>query len=247
MDFGAYVLAFGQDWITLMSGIASVILAIIGVAKKWDRVPRWAFILAALICFFVASGRIWTTEHRARVQLESTHPYVVLEALPAETVRSMNIVDGRRADRPDAAYDRSFVTERYPDNSWKMYYNVRNTSKVDEARNIRYYDRIELDGRLKSSDDPSESDKGHVLVPEQFMNRGVNIPNGVFNFGSGLVRIKLLVTFSGAPSDKKIYYYKTVVTQKQYADEADFAIGPSRMNIESQDEGVFTGTKGLID
>jgi hypothetical protein len=64
VDLSKFLLALVSDWISLMSGIASVILTIIGIAKKWTSIPRWVFWLASVICFFFASARIWTTEHR---------------------------------------------------------------------------------------------------------------------------------------------------------------------------------------
>src|SRR6266852_6758605 len=70
MEFKHFLIALTTDWVALMSGIASVILAIIGVAKKWERVPPWVFWWTAIICFFFSSIRVWTTEHRARLAAE---------------------------------------------------------------------------------------------------------------------------------------------------------------------------------
>jgi hypothetical protein len=70
MDLKQFLLAFGSDWVTLMSGIASVALTVIGVAKKWEQVPRRAFWLAVAICFLFASARVWTNEHRARLAIQ---------------------------------------------------------------------------------------------------------------------------------------------------------------------------------
>ncbi len=47
-----------------MSGIASVALTIYGAVRKWKQVPSSAIFAAAVICFVLASARIWTTEHR---------------------------------------------------------------------------------------------------------------------------------------------------------------------------------------
>ena len=71
MDLGSFLAAIMADWVALMSGIASVLLTIIGIAKKWERIPSWAFWLAATVCFFIASGRVWTTEHRALLQADT--------------------------------------------------------------------------------------------------------------------------------------------------------------------------------
>lgn len=58
MDFKDFFRALISDWVALMSGIASVSLTIIGIAKKWKQVPVWVFWLAAALCFFAASGRV---------------------------------------------------------------------------------------------------------------------------------------------------------------------------------------------
>ncbi len=53
-----------------MSGIASVALMVVAFVRKWDKVPRWAFVIAAIACFFLASARVWTTEHRRAQSLK---------------------------------------------------------------------------------------------------------------------------------------------------------------------------------
>ena len=71
MDLSKFLLALMSDWISLMSGIASVILTIVGIAWKWTSVPRWVFWLTASLCFFFASARVWTTEHRRADELNA--------------------------------------------------------------------------------------------------------------------------------------------------------------------------------
>jgi hypothetical protein len=68
MDFKEFLAALSADWVSLMSGIASVVLTVISVARRWQSIPRWALWVAAAICFFLASARVWTTEHRARAE-----------------------------------------------------------------------------------------------------------------------------------------------------------------------------------
>jgi hypothetical protein len=72
MEFRAFLGAFTADWVTLMSGIASVILLILGTFRKWNNVPRPVFWIAAALCFFFASARVWTTEHY-KVQSQITY------------------------------------------------------------------------------------------------------------------------------------------------------------------------------
>jgi hypothetical protein len=79
MDFNDFFVALWGDWVSLMSGIASVILTVLGVVRNWDRVPRWIFLTCAGICFFFASARVWTTEHRKYLgELERNSPSFTL-------------------------------------------------------------------------------------------------------------------------------------------------------------------------
>jgi hypothetical protein len=71
-NIGEYLLAFTHDWVTLMSGIASVVLTIAGIARKWEFIPRWYWLVTAAICFFVASFRVWNAEHRKYLETQST-------------------------------------------------------------------------------------------------------------------------------------------------------------------------------
>jgi hypothetical protein len=83
VDFQAFLSALATDWVSKMSGIASVVLLIAGVARDWEKVPRWAFWTAAAVCFFFASARVWTIEHRAveAARLDTKHVQEKLDAL----------------------------------------------------------------------------------------------------------------------------------------------------------------------
>jgi hypothetical protein len=81
MDFKEFLFALTHDWVSLMSGIASVIITMVGVAKKWDQIPRWVFWVAAIVCFFFASCRIWTTQHRARLAVEEQLKQLTIPSL----------------------------------------------------------------------------------------------------------------------------------------------------------------------
>jgi len=62
MDLLGFLLALSADWVALMSGGASVILTALGFFRE-PKVQRKMFWFAALLCFFLASVRVWTTEH----------------------------------------------------------------------------------------------------------------------------------------------------------------------------------------
>jgi len=72
MDLSGFFFALSKDWITLMSGIFSVIFAILAhISHKRIRQffgkeenQRRIFWGMALLCFFFASVRVWTDEHK---------------------------------------------------------------------------------------------------------------------------------------------------------------------------------------
>jgi len=53
-----------------MSGIASVVLMIIGLVRDWQNLPSRALLIAGIACFFIAAAKVWTTEHKARLAKE---------------------------------------------------------------------------------------------------------------------------------------------------------------------------------
>jgi len=70
VDLQAYFTALSSDAVSIWTGIASVLLALVGLALKREKLPSRLLWLAAAACFFLASGRVWTTEHRRGEQLE---------------------------------------------------------------------------------------------------------------------------------------------------------------------------------
>jgi hypothetical protein len=62
-----YVSEFWPDWISKLSGIASVILLLIGAF--WS-INRWEVLLASVVCYIVASFRVWHIEYKKRVDAE---------------------------------------------------------------------------------------------------------------------------------------------------------------------------------
>lgn len=63
-----FFVAIWHDWVSLMSGIASVTLGAAGASGR-GPLPDWAFWVAAAICFFVAAFRVWRTQYR------QAHPF----------------------------------------------------------------------------------------------------------------------------------------------------------------------------
>jgi hypothetical protein len=72
MDWIGFLSAFSESWVSYMSGLVSVILAIVGAVlySKGKSVPAWCFWTLALTCFVVASVKVWTIEHQRALTVE---------------------------------------------------------------------------------------------------------------------------------------------------------------------------------
>jgi hypothetical protein len=68
-DLWVFVRSFWPDWMARMSGGASIVLTVWGIV--WDHpIKRWHVFLAAFVCYFFASFRVWQKEYRRRRQAE---------------------------------------------------------------------------------------------------------------------------------------------------------------------------------
>src|ERR1035437_8572062 len=73
MEIKAFLDALGGDMVALLSGIGSVVLLILGITVFHKKeLPRWIVLVVAAVCFFLASARVWTTEHRAYLRTEKS-------------------------------------------------------------------------------------------------------------------------------------------------------------------------------
>jgi hypothetical protein len=71
MDFHGFILALFNDWISIMSGTASILFAALGYIPlktfaffKKPGMQRKIFWGMALFCFFLSSVSAWTNEHK---------------------------------------------------------------------------------------------------------------------------------------------------------------------------------------
>jgi hypothetical protein len=81
-SFGGYLRAFGQNWLTLMSGSLSVLLLVATTfVSYWNKVGL--FLLAAA-CVIFASFRIWLSqqEETARLRLRPYDKGIITDKLP---------------------------------------------------------------------------------------------------------------------------------------------------------------------
>jgi len=69
-----FLAALYDDWLALVSGIASVVLAVwVALFAPSSEVARKALWLTFAICLFVAAYRIWAREHRLYVEEKAKH------------------------------------------------------------------------------------------------------------------------------------------------------------------------------
>jgi hypothetical protein len=67
----SFIAAVASHWVSLMSGIASVIVALWLRLKNKVELGHLAFWGVAVICIFIASFQAWKEEHLAKLALES--------------------------------------------------------------------------------------------------------------------------------------------------------------------------------
>lgn len=64
-DLWAFIRSFWPDWMARMTGGASLVLTLWGIV--WNHpIKRWHVFLAAFVCYFLASFRVWQKEYRRR-------------------------------------------------------------------------------------------------------------------------------------------------------------------------------------
>ncbi len=80
-----YFAALWGEWLTLMSGIASIVLAYLAAYLTLDIPATRAFLwLASLACFIFASYRIWLKEHKKTLELQERIDKTLTPQLEAE-------------------------------------------------------------------------------------------------------------------------------------------------------------------
>src|ERR1035441_9669547 len=71
MDLKLFCDAVVGDTVALVSGAGSVVLLVLGLTLYFKKpTPRWVVLAIAALCFFLAGARVWTAEHRARIEAE---------------------------------------------------------------------------------------------------------------------------------------------------------------------------------
>jgi len=88
---------FWSDVIARLSGIASVVLALIAASRR-NPLPNWAFWIAAAICFIMAAFRTWRIQYQIAAGLT-----VRLERLASVSVTSPSSAL-LEIDRPSSTY-----------------------------------------------------------------------------------------------------------------------------------------------
>jgi hypothetical protein len=247
------LIAIGSNVVSLLSGIFGLAATVCGLLFKGTPHSKWLMIfgVAALI---LSPSLAWIEEHELRMEMQKDRPYVLIEEVPAETIRaysSQNQAPGTQ-EIPEAVYRPGYAMGKAPNGEILMY-NVANTGEI-AARGLQYFCRIQtidaigLVTEIRLPDPPSEGSQ--VLLPKRSVRRNVLVPDGTFySEGKGRrdVRVTLAVTFSGQPSDRNLYFYRTVLKVEQFAGSPETVM--MRMGsvaIESSDEGVVTNRDDLL-
>jgi hypothetical protein len=68
-DLRVFIRSFWPDWMARMSGVASVVLTFWGIVFN-HPIMRWHVFLAAFVCYFIASFRVWQKEYHIRRESE---------------------------------------------------------------------------------------------------------------------------------------------------------------------------------
>jgi hypothetical protein len=136
LEFWSYIKSFSQDWVTTMTGGASLVIPfgnlIAERVSSGKLLPEWTLIVVAALCFLVASFRVWRVEHRR------------LQALPLR----MLLVDLELCRRHWKRHEHDYLKVGTP------YFPFSGTPDQPEkwtAQNINEYkDKIQLQNQFLS-------------------------------------------------------------------------------------------------
>ena len=81
MRMREYFVALGKDWVSLMSGIASLILAFWAAYFPLNNIyaGRTLLWIAAVACFVVTSYRLWAKERNTSLAKQAEHERIMIE------------------------------------------------------------------------------------------------------------------------------------------------------------------------
>jgi hypothetical protein len=120
------------------------------------------------------------------------------------------------------------------------------------ARNVLHYQRATAIGGGSEEEiqfSPSQTQR-EVLIPDQSSMYQLEVPRGTFITNipneSRSIRIQLLITFTGQPSDRNTYFYKVVLVARRYSDVEEMNRYFGNIRTESTDEGVVNNLGDLL-
>jgi hypothetical protein len=237
---------------SLWSGVIGLIFAGLSLFLWFRGVEQWKwFAVAGVVSFVVAPYAALVEEHNLRLELQKVRPHVLIEGVPAATIRAYaSRVPGNQAV-PEAAYLPGWIMGK-ASNSEVLMYNVTNGEGIS-ARGMKHFCRIKMTDALGLETDvrlPEQPNKGEVLVPRQSVTRQVVIPDGTFypgEKGGQDICIVLLVTYLGQQMDENLYFYRVVLRTKQFTQPAgSLIVGLGNVYVESSNEGVVTNLNDLL-
>jgi hypothetical protein len=253
----AYFSAIGSNTVSLWSGLIGLLFTAYGLFYK-ETTHRKLFIGAGVISLILSPGFAWIEEHRFRlgerealVELQKIRPYVFIEGIPATMVRAYMLQNPNNTVFPEGAYVPSYLLVRAPD-AEALLFNVTNIRDLT-ARGLKYFchvstiDALGLETQVRLPDIPNV---GEVLPPKQSATRRILAPSGTFYSEAKArlsLRIKLMVTYTGQPSDENQYFYLVVLRTAQLTGPLGTVLPElGNMSIESSDEGIVQNIDDLL-
>jgi hypothetical protein len=78
-----------EDWVTLMSGLASILLAFIAAFVVGDTTTtQKLLVVVSVVCFIISAYRVWASEHKKNVELEERINKTLVPQLKANLLES---------------------------------------------------------------------------------------------------------------------------------------------------------------
>lgn len=251
----AFVSAILGNTVSLLTGLIGLGATIYGVYYR-DASTGKVLLAAGVLALIVSPCVAWIDEHKARLQLEAQfqtiRPFVLIEELPPEQIRTYMFANPKNEIRPEGAYGKGYITGKAPQGE-AFFYNVRNAGKVP-AHEVKYLAQITLTDNTGSEHNvqiQQAENNGEVLFPDQVTTRRIAIPDGtVFTApaaASGHLRFTLVVTYAGAPSDRNTYFHKVVLRSARYRtlDEMNQS-GVGNISPDFSDEGIVEDVNKLL-
>jgi hypothetical protein len=239
----ALLSAIAANTVSLWSGIFGILATIGGLIFR--KAPSGKlFIAAGMVALLLSPSLAWIDEHKLRVKLEQVRPYIVIEEVSPDQIRTAAQRDPRKSIPPESVYGRGYIVGQSPQHDLLLY-NVRNAGNIP-ARRVLLFPKVTAVNENSEEVIPIVPPTGgaKVYLPGQFALYSASVPRGTFFTGlpneRRKIRIELVATYSGQASDKNVYFYKVVLLARRFADVTDMNKSFGGISVDSTDEGIVS-------